>query len=78
MDKPSLSSIKIFLTCHFRHQDVAWIPVEQAKHDDVTANEYKSNEDDYDEDALLYRNYDEFRDIDECVTDQPTDGHGQL
>ena len=50
MDKPSLSSIKIFLTCHFRHQDVAWIPVEQAKHDDVTANEYKSNEDDYDED----------------------------
>ena len=50
MDKPSLSSIKIFLTCHFRHQDVARIPVEQAKHDDVTANEYKSNEDDYDED----------------------------
>ena len=50
MDKPSLSSIKIFLTCHFRHQDVAWIPVEHAKHDDVTANEYKSNEDDYDED----------------------------
>ena len=51
MDKPSLSSIRIFLTCHFRHQDVAWIPVEQAKHDDVTANEYKSNEDERDEDG---------------------------
>ena len=51
MDKPSLSSIKIFLTCHFRHQDVAWIPVEHAKHDDVTANEYKSNEDERDEDG---------------------------
>ena len=37
------------------------------------------NDDDYDDDdALLYQNYDEFRDIDECVTDQPTDGHGQL
>ena len=34
------------------------------------------NDDDYDDDddALLYRNYDEFRDIDECVTNQPTDG----
>ena len=31
------------------------------------------NEDDYDDDdALLYRFYDEFRDIDECVTDRPT------
>ena len=51
MDKPSLSSIKIFPTCHFRHQDVARIPVEHAKHDDVTANEYKSNEDERDEDG---------------------------
>ena len=42
-------------------------------------NDYDDYDDDFnDDDALLYQNYDKFCDIDKCVTNRPTDGHGQL